>query len=121
MAANYGPLHAYRDARMRLEDATAAVEELETQKVALKSELGRLTEAGYLESLAREELTYARPGEEVFIVTDATDEESATLGTEAGVVDPELTAADDAAGAPSGSEDQRGPFERFLSAIAELF
>jgi cell division protein FtsB len=101
--ANYGPLQAYYDARARLEQAGAAVEALATEKAALQSELGKLTEAGYLESLAREELTYARPGEDVYIITGAADEGA----------QPEDT--------PSVSADERGPLERFLSALGGLF
>jgi len=69
--ANYGPLQEYVDARERLQKATAELTSLEEQKADLQAQLGKLTEAGYLESLAREELTYARPGEELYIITGA--------------------------------------------------
>jgi cell division protein FtsB len=69
--ANYGPLHAYMDARSRLDKAAAGVAELEVAKAELQSELGRLSEVDYLESLARQDLSYARPGEELYIVTSA--------------------------------------------------
>jgi cell division protein FtsB len=77
--ANYGPVQAYRDAHTRLENAKADVAALEKQKTELLAELGKLNEAAYLESLAREALTYARPGEEVYIVTGLGDD--GTTGT----------------------------------------
>jgi cell division protein FtsB len=67
--ANYGPLHAYVDARARLDKANAGIAELTAQKDELRAELGRLSEADYLESLARQDLSYTRPGEELYIVT----------------------------------------------------
>lgn len=99
--ANYGPLQTYRGAQERLGQATAAVDTLEAEKAALQSELGRLTEAGYLESLAREELTYSRPGEDVYIVTPSED-----------------TADSDTSSEPA---HEPGPLERFLSALGGLF
>jgi len=81
--ANYGPLQAYGDAKARLNRATTAVAELETQKAELQAELGKLSEADYLESLARQDLSYARPGEELYIVAGSSDGEftgSATGG-----------------------------------------
>ena len=67
--SNYGPLQGYKDARGRLQKATAELASLEKQKADLQAHLGKLTETGYLESLAREDLTYARPGEEVYVIT----------------------------------------------------
>jgi cell division protein FtsB len=116
--ANYGPVRDYRDARARLEKRTAEVAALEAQKVELQSQLGRLGEAGYLESLARQELTYVRPGEDLFIVTGlAKEDASATDATAGGAeslpADPES--------APAGVGDRPGPLERILSAIGGLF
>lgn len=105
--ANYGPLEAYRDARARLEQASSAVSTLDEQKSQLQSELGRLSETGYLEGLAREELTYTRPGEQLYIVT----------GLEEATGDEE-----DASSTDAGSEAERpGLFERALSAILGIF
>lgn len=73
VAANYGPLRSYVDARARLERATAGIAELTAQKNELQAELGRLGEADYLESLARQDLSYTRPGEELYIVTGGDD------------------------------------------------
>lgn len=103
-AANYGPLQAYHESRARLDQAKTAVGELESEKAALQAELGRLTEAAYLESLAREELTYARPGEDVYIV-------NMTEGAEVEVVQS----------APAESGGQPGLLERFLLALGGLF
>jgi hypothetical protein len=108
--ANYGPLEAYRDARARLDQATSAVSTLEEKKTQLQSELGRLSETGYLESLAREELTYARPGEQLYIVTGL-DEASSGVSDE-----------QSAAPADTGSDaDRPGLFERALNAILGIF
>jgi cell division protein FtsB len=74
VAANYGPLRHYQVARDRLENAAAEVADLEGQKAALQAELAKLSETGYLEGLAREELTYARPDEELYIVTGSSAE-----------------------------------------------
>lgn len=81
--SNYGPLQSYQDAHGRLQKATAELASLEKQKADLQAHLGRLTETGYLESLAREDLTYARPGEEVYIITGsrgATEDDAETDG-----------------------------------------
>jgi len=69
ISANYGPLDSYLDARSRLDKANAGISELAAQKADLQAELGRLSQADYLESLARQDLSYARPGEELYIVT----------------------------------------------------
>jgi cell division protein FtsB len=77
MAANYGPLRHYQDARARLDKVAARVAGLEEQRTLLQGQLAKLSEAGYLEGLAREELTYARPDEELYIVTEPTGGEVA--------------------------------------------
>ncbi len=79
--ANYAPLKSYVDARARLETASAGIEQLVAQKAELQAELGRLSQADYLESLARQDLSYTRPGEELFIVTGA-DGASSTAAPE---------------------------------------
>lgn len=76
--ANYGPLRSYVDARERLEKATTELAALEERRADLQALMGKLTEAGYLESVAREELTYARPGEELYIITGTGEESDAT-------------------------------------------
>jgi cell division protein FtsB len=103
---NYGPMRAYRESQARLEKAASQVAVLAEQKEQLRQELGKLGEAGYLESLARQELTYARPGEEVYIVTGSAEEQ----------------AADEKVDTLSPSAVERpGLLERMLSAIGDLF
>lgn len=102
--ANYGPLHSYFDARARLVEANAGVAELSAQKTELEAQLSRLGEADYLESLARQDLSYTRPGEELYIVTGMDG------GTMAGVGSGE--SATDQDGTP-------GFLERALAPILE--
>ncbi len=109
---NYGPLHAYREAQARLQAASTQVAALESQKTELQAELGKLGEAGYLESLARGELTYARPGEEIYILTDGAEGAGASAGP--GSAGNNSTPEADTATHP-------GFFERLLKAIAGLF
>ena len=68
--ANIGPLTHYRVARARLDNSTAKVDTLTAQEADLQGQLAKLTESGYLETLARQQLTYVRPGEELYIVTN---------------------------------------------------
>jgi cell division protein FtsB len=95
-AANFNPLRHYQDARARLDKVTAQVAGLEDQKALLQAQLAKLSEAGYLEGLAREELTFARADEELYIVTEAKGgvgaaeaaDAGSTAGTEAGLAAP---------------------------------
>jgi cell division protein FtsB len=105
VAVNYGPMTAYRNARARLDTATVQVNELQKQKEQLQSELGKLGEAGYLESLARGQLTYAEPGEEVYIIPPA-DDAASTQTTEA---------------AKQEAGEKPGLLERILSALGDIF
>ena len=68
---NIKPLTHFQDASARLDKATASVDTLKQQKAALQSQLARLSETGYLETLARQQMTYVRPGEDLYIVTGA--------------------------------------------------
>lgn len=83
VAANYGPVRHYQEARDRLEKTAAEVAGLEEQKAALQAQLAKLSEAGYLEGLARQELTYSRPDEELYIVTGPAGD-GVTAGKNAG-------------------------------------
>ncbi len=132
LLANYGPLQAYRDARARLDQATTAVSTLGQQKTQLQAELGRLSETGYLESLAREELTYTRPGEQLYIVTgldeatgtSANDGVEAETATDATVGDSHSAVTDEQGVAPADTgekADQPGLFERALNAVLGIF
>ena len=79
-AANYGPVRHYLDARARLDKAAAEVAALEERTADLQAQLGKLSQSGYLEDLARQQLTYALPGEELYVVTDAAVAEGAAAG-----------------------------------------
>jgi cell division protein FtsB len=124
--ANYGPLRSYREARSRYDSAVAEVEALTQKKAELQSQLGKLTEADYLESLARQELTYARPGEDVYIITDSAEEGTDAAGVANG--EGESLEGADGAGAADGTSpatseptDEPGLLERALSAFLGLF
>jgi cell division protein FtsB len=67
--ANIAPLTHFQDASGRLDKVAGKVGMLEEQKAQLQSQLARLSETGYLETLARQQLTYVRPGEDLYIVT----------------------------------------------------
>jgi cell division protein FtsB len=105
IAANYGPLHEWRDARARLEKRLAEVADLSRQKAQLEAQVKQFGDPNYIEGLARQDLTYARPGEDVFIVTG--------LGGNTGQADASPT---------GGTAAQKPGFlERILSALGRLF
>ena len=106
VAANYGPLHEWRGAAARLEKRQAQVADLAGQKAQLDAQLKKLSDPGYLEGLVRQDLTYARPGEDVFIVSGLPGDNSNQAGASP-------TAA---AVAP-----KPGILERILSALGRLF
>lgn len=113
--ANYPSLHALVDARARLDKVNASVEELSAQKAQLQAELARLSEADYLESLARQDLSYARPGEELFIVTGADDGAVSTPQTSEG-----STGDAGISGGGSGTTSQTGERGFLQRALASL-
>lgn len=124
--ANVGPVRQLQDARARLDRTTANVAQLADQKTALQAELGKLSEASYLETIAREKLTYVLPGEELYIVTGPSAgalSASALSSSGIGAALPGVTRAmgisegDEAAGLPEGA----GLLERLLAAIADVF
>lgn len=124
---NYGPIKAYQESRARLDAATVQVEALSEQKAQLQQELGRLGEAAYLESLARQELTYARPGEEVYIITGSATgsamgpDTGSSLESPAGPDAAQGAAAQGAAADASSTLKRPGLLERMLSALGDLF
>jgi cell division protein FtsB len=142
---NMQPLTHFQDASARLNKATASVDTLQQQKAQLQSQLARLSEAGYLETLARQQMTYVRPGEELYIVTgtsgDATGGTGSTVTTPAftpqglgaglvGIPVPAAssgTAGTESAGQSDGQTagqsdgDSPGFFERAISAIRGIF
>ena len=115
--ANYGPLHSYLDARSRLQKANAGIVELTAQKEQLQTELGRLSESDYLESLARQDLSYTRPGEELYIVTGAEGGLAPVAGANSGG-----SSQNGAATSSTGSTYVSGPgfLERALTPILDV-
>jgi cell division protein FtsB len=144
IVANVQPLAHFQDASARLNKATASVDTLQQQKAQLQSQLGRLSETGYLETLAREQMTYVRPGEDLYIVTGASGDATDGAGTAgaagvapafvaqglgAGLVGSPVpgasssTATPEATGQDGGQAPGESPgfFERVISAIRGVF
>lgn len=135
LAANYGPVRNYQAARARLEKTTAAVAALEKQKAALQSRSAKLSQAGYLEGLARQELAYTRPDEDLYIITGLPGEDPAaaapsaepepSLGIGASGLGVDKSETDGTGGAGggdgTGGAGATGLLERMLSAIGGLF
>jgi cell division protein FtsB len=140
--ANIGPLTHFQDASARLGKATAKVDTLEAQKAQLQSQLARLSETSYLETLARQQLTYVRPGEDLYIVTGTSGgaaDGAGTPGNTASFTGSGLGAgmagahASGPVAVPGGSGQGAGPsgdqaaadkpgfFERVISAVRGLF
>jgi cell division protein FtsB len=129
--ANYGPLTHYLDAKARLEQRSAEVASQEARNAELQSQVSKLLQPGYLEQLARKELTYALPGEDLYIVTGGSDHTRAVTNQQTsdgagGQLAPAVPAqADRAASSPVASPGAAGSepgfFERLLSRIANLF
>lgn len=124
--ANYGPLRHYLDARARLEKRTAEVAALEKRNAEMQTQLSKLLQPGYLEQLARQQLTYSRPDEDLYIVAGTQAERTnTTLAGFAGIGG--ATFASDSPGTTtpttdsSASEQHPGFLERLLSRIASLF
>ena len=138
---NVKPLAHFQDASARLDKATASVDALEQQRSQLQNQLARLSETGYLETLARQQMTYVRPGEDLYIVTgtsgDAIDGTGSTVtvpaftaqGLGAGLVGAPVPAVSSGAtgsdvGGQSGGQtagERPGFFERVISAIRGVF
>jgi len=125
LAVNLGPLTDYLDARARLEKASQQVAALEQQRLELQAELGKLTEASYLENLARKELSYARPGEELYIVIDSSSlsDSGATLSAGAKVREAYSGPGQAATGTFAGETENTEPgfFERLALALIGFF
>ncbi len=122
VGANLRLLTHYQDAQARLQDVTTKVDSLQAQKNELQGELAKLSETGYLETLARQQLTYVRPGEELYIVTDgagtrAPGQYDAGHAASSGGV-AEGAAAE---GGGQGSGENQGFLEKIISAIRGLF
>lgn len=138
--ANYDPVSSYLEARSRLEKTEAEVAALEQEKAELQSQLGKLAEAEYLEAVAREALTYARPGEDVYIITGSADEEAPSSTSTGGGAGAEGSTQDSSrdetanmrtamVGGGAGSSDdpaelgeaQPGLFEKLITRLVEIF
>ncbi|MCX8033180.1 MAG: septum formation initiator family protein [Thermoleophilia bacterium] len=125
VSVNWGPLTDYLDARARLQKVSQEVAALEQQRLQLQAEVGKLTEASYLETLARKELSYARPGEELYIVVDSSSSDGA------GEASPAATGARAVGLGPgeadvevSGAQVEKvkvGFFERLVLALMDFF
>jgi cell division protein FtsB len=124
---NLPPLTHYQDASARLRQATAKVSTLKAQKTAQQGQMAKLRETAYLETLAREQLAYVRPGEELYIVTDSAGDAGAGA---AGVASDPGSSAVQQGGttssvppADTGTEPAESPgvLERLLSTIRALF
>ena len=68
MIANQGPVRDLLRGRAQLAAKEQQVAEIEKGNEAYKAEIARLEKSSYLEALARKQLAYAKPGEDVFIV-----------------------------------------------------
>lgn len=132
VAANYGPVRHYAEARSRVDQATAEVAVLEQQKAELQAQLGKLSQPGHLEDVARQQFSFALPDEEVYVVTglkddvEAGDPEGLASGAhaDAGAIGADTGSAPGAvAGDTSGEAavSQPGFLERILLALADLF
>jgi len=125
--ANLGPLQHLFEAKTRMEKTTANVAGLQAKKDTLQAELAKLSEAAYLETLARGELAYVRPGEELYIVTEADpSSERGSSGSQLGlgVISCSDSSTSDELGALTATPSptaRPGFFERILQAITEVF
>jgi cell division protein FtsB len=126
--ANVKPLAHYRDASARLDKATAKVSDLQAQASNLQSKLAKLSETGYMEALAREKLTYAKPGEDLYIVTPDPNDASgstadSTTNSAAGSGDASDPSDTDgvSSATDSQSRDHPGILERVITAIRGVF
>src|SRR5680860_1290447 len=72
LLVNWGPYHDYRASQETLHAMQEETAHLRGEVDASEGRVARLKKDGYMEALARKELTYARPGEEVYIVKGLT-------------------------------------------------
>jgi cell division protein FtsB len=130
VVANQGPVRGLLQARAELAVKEKQVAEIEKGNAAYRAEIARLEKTGYLEALARKQLAYAKPGEDVFIIqglpasaslpgSDVTPSEQAAQSADDAVVEP---AAAEAAspGTSSAAASHSGWFGRLLSALRGL-
>lgn len=103
--ANAGPLRGYLEARERLEAKQATVAVLEKETADLLEDVRAFQNGSRVEVQARQDLTYARPGEDVFIVTGL----------------PSTTTVTAPVDLPSEPDSTRGPLRRLVDALINLF
>lgn len=108
VAANYDPIRHYQEARARVDEVAAEVATLEAQKAELQAQLGKLSESGYLEELAREKLAYARPGEDLYIVVEQAGAEDVSDNDGTNVESSGAPGADDVAPTVETSDAKGG-------------
>lgn len=95
------PFREYREVTRERAALEAQVALVDQENTAVRSEITRLEYDSYLESLARSELSLARPGEDVFIVTGLPTSTTDTV-VEVSPVEP-------------------GPLEKMVSSLRRLF
>jgi hypothetical protein len=122
VAANHGPLTDYLHASARAEQKAKVVEEMEQQLESYKEHVKRLGSDDSLEVIARSEFVYARPGEDLFIITGGTDERLPGSGPSSGRDDQEEPAwLNGGAYSEEESQRQKGPIERFVEMVFGVF
>ena len=103
--ANASPLRGYLEARERLEAKQATVAGLEKETADLLKEVRAFQDGSRVEAQARQDLTYARPGEDVFIVDGL----------------PSTTTTTAPASLPSQPDSPPGLLRRLFDALLGLF
>ena len=129
--ANQGPLRELLRGRAQLVAKETQVAEIEKGNEAYKAEIARLQKPGYLEALARKQLAYAKPGEDVFIIQGL----PAAAPSPGSEVTPSVQAAQDAgdtvaaggmngaaatSGDPAAAPPHQGWIQRLVSALRGL-
>ena len=118
IVVNSKPIQHLAEAKNRLEESTSQVAGLEEKTTAMQSRLSKLMQPDYLEELARNDLTYALPEEDLFIITsaDLSDAADSTSG------DPE-DGFTSQGGAETANQDDDAPgfLEGLMLGIANLF
>jgi cell division protein FtsB len=99
-----GPQREFAEAREKLSQKQEEVALVEQDIATLKGEMTRLQQDSYMEALARKELAYARPGEEVFIVKGLPEASEAAAAEER-----------------AGSTPDPGPLERLVEGLRGAF
>jgi cell division protein FtsB len=103
--ANAGPLRGYVESRERMEATQAKVAALEKEAADLKAEVRAFENGSRVEVQAREDLTYTRPGEDVFIVEGL----------------PSTTTVTALSNLPSEPDSTLGLLRRLFDALGSLF